>query len=62
MTNIVKPDNAKPIWGRSGALMAGVLLAFREIVPTAPWWASLILAGVVLIGEQVFRPSTPASK
>lgn len=60
MNKIVRPTNAKPIWGRSGALVAGVLIAFREIVPEAPWWALLILAGVVLVVEQLRAPSQKA--
>ncbi len=60
MNKILRPAKAKPIWGRSGALVGGVLIAFREIVPEAPWWASLILAVAVLAVEQLRAPSQKA--
>ena len=60
MNKIVRPKDATPIWGRSAAAMAAVLLAFREIEPEAPWWASLILAGVVLVLAQLAAPSKRA--
>lgn len=60
MTKIFKPtDGSKPIWGRSATTMAAVLISFREIVPEAPWWASLVLATVVVGLQQVFQRSVP---
>jgi len=61
VNKIVKPPGAKPIWGRSATAMAAALLGFREIVPDAPWWASLVLAVVVLVLEQLLRPSQKAA-
>ena len=54
---LVKPEGGKAVWGRSGAAMAAVLIAWREIEPDAPWWSSLILAVVVLVAAQVWKPS-----
>jgi hypothetical protein len=58
---IINPEGAKNLFQRSGTTMAVVLLGFREIEPDAPWWASLILAVVVLVIEQVFSPSQKAA-
>ena len=61
MNKILQPEGAKNVLQRSGTTMAVALLGFREIVPEAPWWASLILAVVVLVGEQLFSPSQKAT-
>jgi hypothetical protein len=52
----------KNLLSRSGTTVGAALVALKGIAPEAPWWAFLILAVVVIVTEQAFRPSVPAKK
>lgn len=50
----------KNLLSRSGTTVGAALVALTAVAPEAPWWGHLILAVVVVVTEQAFRPSVKA--